>query len=195
MDAHWTRHRIRSRIAARGSLALALLLLLAAAPACGSGKLEEHSATLREDFDADERKDAAEDLGKLGDRAAVPVLCAATRDPDDKVREAAAEALGRLGDRTAGPDLVALLNDPEKDVRGEAVKALGLLRDEARVPDLLPLLSDRSSDIREEAVEALGLIGSGHALEALRQVALRDRDEDVRAKAAFAVRRIEAAIQ
>lgn len=193
MNSHWI--GIRRRGLAAAGCALVVLLPLLAGAGCSGGKLEEYSATLRDDFDADEREKAARKLGKLGDRDAVPALRAATADPADKVREAVAEALGRLGDRSAGPDLAALLRDPEKDVRREAVKALGLLGDEARVPDLLPLLSDRSSDIREETVEALGVIGSGHALEALRQVSLRDSDEDVRAKAAFAVRRIEAAVQ
>lgn len=182
-----TQHR--ARLAA--CWALVLLFVLLAGSGCGESKLDEYTTTLRKDFDADEREEAAEKLGKLGDPAAIPVLRAATRDPDDKVREAAAEALGLLADPASGTDLVALLRDPEKKVRREAVKALGLIGDPQRVGDLLPMLGDRSSDIREETAEALGRIGSPLALSALQRLAAEDSDGDVRRVAQFAVRRIE----
>jgi len=168
---------------------------LVAGIGCGEGDLQKYTTTLKEDFDPDEREDAAEKLGELDDPAAVPALRAATRDPEADVREAAAEALGLLADPVAGPDLAALLRDPEKKVRREAVKALGLIGDHERVVDLLPMLGDRSSDIREEAAEALGHIGSALALPALRRVATEDGDTDVRNTAAFAVRLIEERIQ
>lgn len=47
---------------------------------------------------------AAETLGKVGDRRAVPPLIAALEDDDDAVRAAAAEAVGEIGDKRAvGP--------------------------------------------------------------------------------------------
>jgi HEAT repeat protein len=171
--------------------AVVLLTLLLAGGGCGESKVEQYATQLRKDFDADEREEAAEKLGEIGDPAALPALRAATRDPDDKVREAAAEALGLLADPAAGTDLAALLRDPEKKVRREAVKALGLIGDAERVVDLLPLLGDRSSDIREETAEALGRIGSPLALPALQRLATEDSDGDVRRMAGFAARRIE----
>jgi len=173
---------------------LTVLLLITAAGCCDC-KVDEYTKQLKEDFDADEREEAAEKLGKLGDPAAVPALRAATRDPDEEVREAVAEALGKLGDPAAGGDLAALLRDPEKKVRQEAVKALGLIADPERVNDLLPMLGDRSSDIREETAESLGRIGSALALPALRRIAAEDSDSDVSRKAAFSVRRIEERVQ
>lgn len=53
----------------------------------------------REDWQI--RRFAAQALGKLGDRRAVPALVAALRDESDLVRPTAAEALGELGDRQA----------------------------------------------------------------------------------------------
>jgi HEAT repeat protein len=47
------------------------------------------------------RRFAAQALGKLGDRRAVPALIASLRDESDLVPPAAAEALGELGDRQA----------------------------------------------------------------------------------------------
>jgi len=176
-------------------LLVPFLLLLLVSTGCGERDVDKYIAQLKNDFDADNREDAAEKLGKLDDKAALPALRAATRDPDEEVREAAAEALGRLADKTSGPALVALLRDSEKKVRQEAVKALGLIGDPDRVNDLLPMLGDRSSDIREEAAESLGRIGSALALPALRRLAAEDRDDDVRRVAAFAAQRIEERVQ
>ncbi len=47
------------------------------------------------------RRFAAQALGKLGDRRALPALIASLRDESDLVPPAAAEALGELGDRQA----------------------------------------------------------------------------------------------
>lgn len=53
----------------------------------------------REDWQI--RRFAAQALGKLGDRRAVPALIAILRDESDLVPPAAAEALGELGDQQA----------------------------------------------------------------------------------------------
>ena len=53
----------------------------------------------REDWQV--RRFAAQALGKLGDRRAVPALIASLRDESDLVPPAAAEALGELGDLRA----------------------------------------------------------------------------------------------
>ncbi|MDB5081194.1 MAG: hypothetical protein JWP00_3118 [Chloroflexi bacterium] len=47
------------------------------------------------------RRFAAQAIGKLGDRRAVPALIVSLRDENDLVPPAAAEALGELGDRQA----------------------------------------------------------------------------------------------
>lgn len=47
------------------------------------------------------RRFAAEALGQLGDRRAVPALVEALRDTSDLVRPAVARALGNMGDRSA----------------------------------------------------------------------------------------------
>jgi len=86
---HAPRNIRRQRTSTAACWAALLLLLLVAGAGCGECKLDEYTTTLKEDFDADEREEAAEKLGKLGDLDAVPALRAATRDPDDKVRDAA----------------------------------------------------------------------------------------------------------
>ena len=81
--------------------------------------------------DKGERKKAAEKLGKLGDRRAVPALIQAMRnDPEEDVREEAAEALGKIGDRSALPALRwAARHDREDDVREEAEDAIEEITD------------------------------------------------------------------
>jgi len=73
-----------------------------------------------------ERVEAAEKLGKLRARRAVPALIVALGHArDEEVREAAAKALGRIADRAAVPALrQAARHDPDDDVREEAREAL-----------------------------------------------------------------------
>jgi HEAT repeat protein len=72
------------------------------------------------DEDENVRKAAAEALGELGDRRAVPALIQALKDEDGSVRGAAAWALGKLGDRRAVP----ALRQAVKDYNYAAAKAL-----------------------------------------------------------------------
>ena len=46
------------------------------------------------------RKAAAEALGEIGDKVAVPVLIETLHDTNKYVRRAAANALGRIGDQS-----------------------------------------------------------------------------------------------
>jgi HEAT repeat protein len=63
------------------------------------------------------RQYAAEALGNLGDRRAVPALIASLKDASDLVRAAVAVALGRLGERSA--------IDPLQRVRHKAAHGRG----------------------------------------------------------------------
>lgn len=69
---------------------------------------------------------AAEALGKIGDRRAVPALIGAVRDRDKNwgMRRHAIEALGTFGDAQAVPALVQALNCAEVMVTVQAVEAL-----------------------------------------------------------------------
>jgi HEAT repeat protein len=105
--------------------------------------LNERIADLADD-DLEVASAAAEELGVLGNRHAVPPLIEALvmmadEDPVDDPHEQAAQvdyrqdivrALGRLGDgraRTVLEDVA--VNDPDRGVRNEAVTALRGLRD------------------------------------------------------------------
>jgi hypothetical protein len=63
------------------------------------------------------RGNAAEALGNIGNREAVPGLIAALNQSDISVRSNAAEALGKIGNREAVPGLIAALNDSDIYVR------------------------------------------------------------------------------
>ena len=79
--------------------------------------------------DAEDRKHAAETLGKIGPEAkdAIPSLVELLKDPEEVVRKAAARALGQIGwaAKDAVPKLVALLKDTHDYVRQVAARRLG----------------------------------------------------------------------
>ena len=64
--------------------------------------------------DIDLRTTAANTLGYLGDRVAVPALLLALKDEEEKVRESSAFALGRLKDPGAAPDLIAISRNEDE---------------------------------------------------------------------------------
>ncbi|SNS09109.1 HEAT repeat domain-containing protein [Actinacidiphila glaucinigra] len=71
-----------------------------------------------------------EELGRLGDARAVPVLTRAAGDP--RLRAAAVDSLGRIG----GPDVLGVLlgvaSDEDGDVRAAAARGLARYEDEPR---------------------------------------------------------------
>lgn len=81
------------------------------------------------------RREAAQELGRIRDAAAVKDLCAALRgDSSDSVREWAAIALGQIGDTAAVPDLCEMLRDPF--CRHAAAESLQLIGE----PNCAPLI-------------------------------------------------------
>jgi hypothetical protein len=64
------------------------------------------------------RRDAARELGALGDPAAVPALLSVLDDDAEGVVAAALEALGRIGDPGAVPALVRALGRRQEEVDG-----------------------------------------------------------------------------
>ena len=116
-----------------------LLLLGVAAQflALGSGALanerfSELKTTLRSDRNPGQRRQAAEELGKLGDGAAVGTLVQSLlADRSDAVRAACAEALGQLGDAGARAGLKAAAHDESGRVQRLATAALARLDEQA----------------------------------------------------------------
>jgi HEAT repeat protein len=104
--------------------------------------------------DAVQRMQAAQQLGKLGDRTAVAPLIAALQDELPAVRGQAATALGLLGDPKAVPSLVEALGDEFVQVRTAVVTALGGIRDPAAVEALLGI-ARANAGLRTPALQGL----------------------------------------
>jgi HEAT repeat protein len=144
------------------------------------------------DRSGERRREAAEDLGRVGRAAksAVPALVDATQDPDPQVRVSAARAVGLLEPDRDG--MRAILENALKDnlpaVRKTAAEALGDLGAQARpsVPALALALEDAESMVRWSAAEALGRMG-GEAEDAVAPLAIALRDPAIRAIAADAL--------
>ncbi len=147
--------------------------------------------------DAEERREAAIDLGRAG-RAAVPLLFRAMSDADWRVRKTAVEALVAVGGTEvieglvrqlsshdnagarnsaiealvhigaeAVDGLLASLATPDPDVRKFIVDILGDIRDPRAVPPLINRLEDPDENIRVASAEALGKIKDRRAVDAL----------------------------
>ncbi len=113
-------------------------------------------ATLRRGS-AEERKAAAEALGRIGKLAFDPVQ-ALFNEGNPEVQPHAIKALGEIGDDRAVPLLLARLNDSNLDVRRSAVEALEHFNDPRIFDAVFPLLKE--PEIRVAAVNALGSSGS-----------------------------------
>jgi len=72
----------------------------------------------------DTRARAARDIGKGGDRSAVPALADALKDPSEKVRREVVIALGSFREPGALDALLTATRDSDSDVRVLAVQAL-----------------------------------------------------------------------
>ncbi|GAB4538534.1 MAG: hypothetical protein Kow0063_26440 [Anaerolineae bacterium] len=114
------------------------------------------------------RQSAAEALGRLRYRAAVPQLISLLTDESPWVRHAAVRALGLIGDTQAVTPLVQCLKDSSPWVRRSAAYALGAMRIMQAVPHLLAALDDSDVHVRRNAAWALGRIGDAAALPRLR---------------------------
>jgi len=112
-------------------------------------------------------------LGRLGDRAAVPVLREAL-DPNAADSETviyAIWALGTIGDPAAVQDLVRFASNEDRGYRKAAVHALGTFAsDEAAHAVLVNALSDAADDVRWNAAIALGRRGDPAAAPVLLQM-------------------------
>ncbi|MFH0903454.1 MAG: HEAT repeat domain-containing protein [Pseudomonadota bacterium] len=99
--------------------------------------VEELARQLRSDKDYKIRLSAALNLGRIGDRRAIPALTAALADEHKTVRGVAAAALGKIVDANVAPEerekVLDVLSrmakyDPDEFVRGQAKKSYESLR-------------------------------------------------------------------
>lgn len=142
------------------------------------------------------RAEAAQALGKFGDRAAVEPLISLLEDPVAKVKTSAVEALinlginsntlskrlqstdwrtradaanlvGRMGITEVVPLLINNVNDKELAPRLESINALAKLKDRRATAVLLSALDDENASIRATTAIALGNLGDEKAAEPL----------------------------
>ena len=131
------------------------------------------------------RRTAAQSLGKIARKEAVPALLEVLRDPDAGVRRQAVWALGMIGEEAIGPDrspLPALLFDADTGVREAAAAALGLTGDtQAGIELLLERLQEPGTpaDTKRLAVAAFGGMEARSAVTGLTRF-LADPDAPVR---------------
>ena len=125
------------------------------------------------------RTAAADLLGRLGDRRAVPALQRTLADADAEVIAAAAGALGALGAASTIEPLFKLFEHPQAAVRRAAIAAvnsIGAVGTSARAKVAIASGDPRT---RECAVRVAGYFGFSDCIPLLIQ-ALRDSSEDVR---------------
>lgn len=116
------------------------------------------------DEDPDSRADAAEALGRLRDRRALPPLRALLGDADGEVRTNVAVALVRIGDEELFPEVVKALRHHDPRVVVGAAVALGRLRDRRVVPNLVEAFKTENVEVGAAVAWALGQCGDRAAL-------------------------------
>ena len=106
-------------------------------------------------------------LGKLADRAAVPALLLAARDPDPETRLYAVWALGALADPRALETVLETSQSQDPGARKMAAYVLGRLGRREAIPRLKVLLEDSATDVRWNAAIALASLGDPSGLPVL----------------------------
>lgn len=132
------------------------------------------------------RARAAEVLGLLGHRPAVPRLRRLLWDRDADVRQVATRALGRIGDPAAVLPLIETLGADRpvpKHIVAQAVRRLG----PPALPALTAAVDHTDPEVREVAIETLGMAGGHDAAPAIIAALRDDHVSVVRARAARAL--------
>ena len=105
------------------------------------------------------RAEAANILGRIGDKEAVPALIERLADTHEEVRRRAAHALGRIADPRAVPALIRTLADKSSHVAWAAAGALGSTRDPRAIQPLLTMRRLNSGGPENRICGALAAIG------------------------------------
>jgi len=122
-----------------------------------------HLKALLEQYDGQEehiQREFIEILGKIGNKASIPLIVTALHEGNKLIRETAAKTLAVFKDRSMVDPLISGLKDPAEQVRSACAFSLGILRAVKGTRHLMPLLEDPEADVRESASEALGRIGT-----------------------------------
>lgn len=129
------------------------------------------------------RARAAQVLGDLELRMAVPELCRLLDDRHDEVRVVAVRALGRIGDPAAAWRIIASLDRGDPVPSLLATHTLVQLGAEAEVT-LSAALDHPQARVRAVCLDALGLLGATGSVHRIARVLREDAYLDVRVAAA-----------
>jgi HEAT repeat protein len=135
------------------------------------------------------RARAAELLGTLGHRPAVPELCLLLEDRNPDLRVVCVRALGRIGVATAAPALLRSLTGPRPTPSHLVAHALTQLGPEA-TPALTQALDHADPQVRLTALDALGLRGTAAARIQIAGLLAHDESLAVRTRAAAVLGRV-----
>ncbi len=144
-------------------------------------ELLQATIELLRDPDPDIRSGAISVASAFEDPRITPATIELLSDSDWWIRISAADTLGKLKDPRAVEALIAALADAE--VRWSAVEALGRIADARALPALGKMLADPAPDIRIEVLQALRNFNHPQVKNALMEVAQKDPDRNVRARA------------
>jgi HEAT repeat protein len=140
-------------------------------------------SALLKDNSPEVRRTAAESLGKIGDRTAVPAVLPLLTDPVPPVRAASAQALGRMAttaDEAAVAGLTGALQDPADSVRQAAAMAIGDIEPSPRQLAAIATLAHVSDvRVRRAAVRALQSLDTSPVASVLLPL-VEDPDAEVR---------------
>jgi HEAT repeat protein len=162
-------------------------------------KKEDKAAKVAENIkmlkDKDEitRRNAARQLGLIGDKSAVKGLKELLFGSEENVKFDAAQALAKLEDEAGIPALTAALQSEDDQIKIVAARALGDQQVKSAAEDLILALQNSSSRARWDITQALGRIGDKSAVDALSEM-LYDSDHRVRSAAAQGLRALEAGV-
>ena len=127
---------------------------------------------------------AADSLGRIGAKEAVPALIDALQHPNPDLRRTICVGLGKIGTEKCVTALIETLNDENDEVKYEAMTALLKIGSSA-VPMLINALKSGKRPIRSGASYVLGKIGSKEAISELFGVMLNtENDISIRSTAA-----------
>lgn len=98
---------------------------------------------------------AAEALGKIGDKQALPALLKALQDKEDLVKLAAVQVLGRFKDPATLEPLKSMLTYPNAEIRAAAASSLGQTVARTALPNLKESLRDPDPEVRNAAANAI----------------------------------------
>ncbi len=155
------------------------------------GELTTELVLLTKHPDSRIRSAAVRQLGKSGAYDALKALFETLTDRDRRVLANAVEALEATGNRQILRLLDPLMKHPDNRIRANAAKAAWTIGAEAGRQCLIDMLKNPKVAMRLSALWGLRQIGAKDQIGAIREIAKKDGDEQVRKSAELTVAELE----